>query len=188
MKRFCIVACFLLVAATAFAQRPRNNSNNKNSAEGLPLSERIYFGGGGGFNSGILNGYRYTYIAVNPMMGYRVTLPFSVGVSVNYQTYRFQASVIPPINQYGASPFAMYRFGKLFAYGEFSLINAQSIDGVGRTTYKRFPLGLGFSQPIGPKAAINAMALYDVMYNRAISPFPSPWIVRVFISAGGISF
>jgi hypothetical protein len=187
MKRPFIVACLLLAAVATFAQRP-GNRNNKNSAEGLPLSERVFFGGGGGFNSGVLGGYRYTYIAVNPMIGYRITMPFAAGVSINYQTYRFQGAPVAPINQYGASPFLQYRFGKLFAYGEFSLINGPSLDRLGRTTYKRLPLGLGFSQPIGPKAAINAMALYDVLYNRAVSPFPSPWILRVFISAGGISF
>lgn len=175
-----------LLATASFQAIGQKNANN--SLSDLPLSERIYFGGGGGFNSGVdpSSGSRYSYISVSPLMGYRVTRPLSVGVGVSYLTIRYTDIGIS-YNQYGINPFTQYRFGKLFAYGEVSMINAPTRSGP-RANYMRIPIGLGFSQPIGSKAALNAMALYDVKYNRADGVFPSPWIIRVFITAGGISF
>ncbi len=114
-------------------------------------------------------------------------MPFAAGVTALYQRYSFPDVKIN-LDQYGASPFVQYRFGKLFAYGEYHIISVPNFDRPGRGVYTRLPIGLGFSQPIGGRAAINAVALYDVTYNRATSPFTTPWILRVFITAGGISF
>ena len=184
-----LIVCVL--STTAFAQYNKKNSGggqSANSAKGLPLSERIYFGGGGGFNTGTnQNGLRYTYISISPLVGYRLTLPWSAGLQVMYQTYRFP-QISTSLNQYGIAPFTQYRFGKLFAYVEYQLVNAPNLNNDMRAMYSRLPLGLGFTQPIGPRAAINAVALYDVLYNKRTSVFPSPFIIRVYITAGGISF
>ncbi len=187
MRASQLVLILLLATTATYAQQRKGTS--KNSAAGLPLSERIFFGGGGTFGGGIhpSNGYRYRYISISPLVGYRITMPFAAGVSVLYQRYSFPDVKIN-LDQYGASPFVQYRFGKLFAYGEYQMISVPNFDRPGRGVYTRLPIGLGFSQPIGGRAAINAVALYDVTYNRATSPFTTPWILRVFITAGGISF
>jgi hypothetical protein len=187
MRTLTFVLIMLLAGNVCFAQQ--RSGTSKNSAAGLPLSERIFFGGGGTFGGGIhpSNGYRYRYISISPLVGYRITMPFAAGVSLLYQRYSFPDVKIN-LDQYGASPFVQYRFGKLFAYAEYQVLSVPNFDRPGRSMYTRLPIGLGFSQPIGARAAINAVALYDVTYNRATSPFTTPWIVRVYITAGGISF
>jgi len=192
MKALLVILSVCVIATTASAQYNKRNSNkgpSQNSAAGLPLKERLYFGGGGGFSAGSdTYGNKYTYISISPLVGYRLTLPWSAGVQVMYSTYRY-TQLGYNLSQYGISPFTQYRFGKLFAHAEYQAISAPSLNNTElRTMYSRLPLGLGFTQPIGPRAAINAVALYDVLYNKRTSVFPSPFIVRVYITAGGISF
>jgi hypothetical protein len=176
---------FLGLAAVCFDTAAQQRS--KNSLDGVPWNERIYFGGGAGFRGGIdPMGNRYTYLALNPLVGYRITVPFSMGSSINYVLVNYP-DVNTKVSQYGLSPYAMYRVGKIFGYAEYSFISVPNFDNTYRATYKRFPVGLGFTQPIGNRAAINAMALYDLKYARTQSVFASPWIIRVFITAGGIS-
>jgi len=191
MKAFLSLLIFCAISITAFAQYNRNNGGGQssNSAKGLPLSERIYFGGGGSFSAGThpYYGFKYTMISVSPLVGYRITMPWSAGVQLTYQTYRFPTQNFH-IDQYGAAPFTQYRFGKLFGYAEYQFISVPNTDNTIRRLYKRLPIGIGFTQPMGRRAAINAVALYDVLYNRATSPFASPWVFRIYITAGGVSF
>jgi hypothetical protein len=180
-----------VISFTASGQFNRKNrGTGSNSAAGLPLKDRIYFGGGGSISGGTYpTGQRYTYVAVNPLVGYRLTMPWSVGLQVLWQTYRFQQSS-SNINQYGIAPFTQYRFGQLFVYGEYQMINAFNINGDNRSIYTRLPVGFGFTQPIGRRAAINAVILYDLLYatRDVYSPFVSPWVFRLYITAGGVSF
>lgn len=190
--RSLLLLIFVVLACSAHAQINKKNkkgSGGKNSAAGLPLSERLYFGGGGNFGGGYTpDGYRYSYISVSPLVGYRITLPFSAGVGINYINYRFP-DLKQSLEQYGASPFVRYQFGRLFAYGEYSILSVPSLSSsIPRKTYTRLPIGLGYTLPIGSKAALNAMALYDVLYNKQTSVFYSPWVIRVFFSAGAVSF
>lgn len=185
MKKAVAILVLIQIGCCALAQQQRG----KNSLAGVPPNERIFFGGGGSFGGGVsgVNGFRYTYISVSPLMGYRVTVPFSVGAGINYVWYNYP-DVRVSLSQFGFSPFAQYRIGKLFAYAEYSMISVPSFDNTSRSIYTRLPVGIGFSQPIGPRAAINAMALYDAIYFRYNPPvFASPWVIRVFITAGGIS-
>lgn len=185
MARLLLLVVLVIGGWNAEAQRRPAAKKGDNN---MSLADRLYFGGGGSFGSGTdAYGYRYTYISASPLMGYRITLPFSVGAGVNYTYYRFP-DVKLTLNQYGISPFARYQFGKLFAYGEYSLISAPSFDKSTRKIYNRLPIGLGYTIPIGDKAALNAMALYDVLYNKQNSVFYSPWVFRVFISAGALTF
>ena len=184
MKTLLFISVALAWTCTnAFAQQQRS----KNSLEGMPWNERVYFGGGGSFGGSTdINGYRYTYIAVNPLVGYRITVPFSMGATINYVNINYP-DVKVNRSQYGISPYAQYRIGKIFGYAEYSWISVPSFDGVTRQTYTRLPVGLGFTQPIGPKAALNVIALYDLKHARNYMYFSQPFIFRVFITAGGIS-
>jgi hypothetical protein len=184
LKKHALILLGLLgVCVSTIAQQ-----RGKNSLEGLPLKERVFFGGGAGFRGGVdASGNRYTYFALSPLVGYRVNVPFSVGASINYILVNYP-DINTKVSQYGISPYGMYRVGKVFGYAEYSIISVPNYDNTYRATYTRFPVGLGFTQPIGSKAAINAMALYDLKYARSQRVFASPWIIRVFITAGGISF
>ncbi|HEX8059434.1 MAG TPA: hypothetical protein VF473_00800 [Cyclobacteriaceae bacterium] len=192
MKALLTLSLICLVSVASFAQFNRTNgTKGSNSAKGLPLKDRVYFGGGGSFSTGVhpTYGLRYTYIAVSPLVGYRLTMPWSAGIQVMYQSYIFQQSTLN-INQYGIAPFTQYRFGQLYAYAEYQMINAFNAVSEKRSMYTRLPIGLGFTQPVSTRAAINVVALYDVLYStRSVySPFVSPWVIRVYITAGGISF
>jgi hypothetical protein len=191
MKRILVFGLLMLTlsASAQINQRnKRSNAGGKNSAAGLPLSERIYFGGGGSFGGGYsADGFRYTYFAASPIVGYRITIPFSAGLGFNFASYRFPDLGLS-LAQYGLSPFVRYQFGRLFAYGEYSVISVPFRNTNARAIRSRLPIGLGYTLPIGSKAALNAMALYDVLYTKNNGYFYSPWVLRVFFSAGAVSF
>ena len=102
---------FIGLISFAFFNLSICEAQKVNSFDRVPVSERIYFGGGGSLSAGrhpIYGGY--TYIAINPMVGYLVTPKFSFGSFVNFQHYSY-TDVNPKvsINQYGISPFLQYR-------------------------------------------------------------------------------
>jgi len=178
MKKFAliIVSCTLLHVA-ALGQR------EVDERAGWSLSERLYFGGGMGLNTGVdAFGNRFFYVGLNPIVGYMVNNQFSVGTGVNWQHLNYSDLEIK-INQYGVSPFARYNFGQMFAYGEYMYISTPTFLNVNnRRNFDRLLLGLGYTQPLGRRGAINGMALYDVLYNEAERAFASPWVFRVFFS------
>ncbi|MEJ0032367.1 MAG: hypothetical protein WDO15_19270 [Bacteroidota bacterium] len=123
MKALSMLILFCLVSFGSYAQFNKKNNRGSNSAADLTLRERIFFGGGGSFSTGSSfanTGLRYTYIALSPLIGYRVTMPYSVGVQVLYQAYLFPQGAAPSINQFGIAPFMQYRIGQFYLYGEFS--------------------------------------------------------------------
>jgi hypothetical protein len=181
--RISILLLLIAISVSAIAQQRGKTSN---SLEGVPISERIFFGGGGGFSGGTSYGFRYTSISVSPLVGYRLTVPWAAGVGVNY-TYVRYPDVDVTLTQYGVSPFTQYRFGNLFAYAEYSVLSVPTFDNSSRSIYNRLPVGLGYTMPIGGRAALNMMALYDVLYDARDGVFGSPWVIRVFFTAGGIS-
>lgn len=187
MKAVSLLLLACAVSVSTFAQDRKDRSQN--SASQMPLSERIFFGGGGSFSTGIhpYYGFKYTYLAVSPLVGYRITQPWSAGVQLTYSTYRFPTQGVS-LNQYGFAPFTQYRFGKLFGYAEHQMLSVPTYDNISRKWYSRLPIGIGFTQPVGSRAAINAVALYDVLWDKATSPFASPWVLRLYITAGGVSF
>ncbi len=172
-----IICCVLLACGPLFAQREVDDRT------GWGLSDRIYFGGGMGLNTGVDGfGNRFFYVALNPIVGYMVSQQFSVGTGVTWQHLNYSDLEIK-INQYGVSPFARYNFGQMFAYGEYMYISTPTFLNLNdRRNFDRLLLGLGYTQPLGRRGAINGMALYDVLYNPAERAFASPWVFRVFFS------
>lgn len=171
MKRAIGVLLFLVVLATsAFGQ----------IGGGASITDRLYFGGGGGFGGGTSAGVRYTYFSVVPIIGYKVTDQFSVGTGITYQRYNYPDFHYTRV-QYGASPFLRYNFDQLFLQTEYNYINAPNFDNTRRAYYNRLLIGAGYRAPIGQRSAINAMALYDVLYKQP-SVFASPWVFRVFFT------
>jgi hypothetical protein len=172
-----ILVLLLLLAFNCLGQRQIDEGS------GWSLKDRLYIGGGLGLNGGV-DGYgnRYFYFALNPIIGYMVTPKLSVGTGLNWQRYSYSEPVKLKIDQYGVSPFIRYNFSQVFAYGEYNLLNTPTYSITQRRTYDRLLLGLGYSQPFGKRGAINAMALYDVIYDQQERAFASPWVFRVFFS------
>jgi hypothetical protein len=177
MRRIALLSFLVLITILSHAQRVVDEG------AGWSLKDRLYVGGGFGLNGGTdAWGNRYFYFALNPIIGYMVTQRLSVGTGINWQRYTYTEPVKLKIDQYGASPFIRYNFSQLFAYGEYNLLNTPTFTLSQRRTYDRLLLGLGYSQPFGRRGAINAMALYDVIYDRNERAFVSPWVFRVFFS------
>ena len=174
MRLLLLVLIALVISFSSFGQREVEEGTNP------PFKDRIYFGGGLGFSSGNNGLGRYTYFNVNPIVGYMITPQLSSGLGFQWAHYSFQ-DYGTSFNQYGISPFVRYNFGQIFTYGEYNLINTSSINEQLRRNYNRLLLGLGFSQPLGRRGSINAMALYDVLY-KVNGPFQSPWVLRVYFS------
>ncbi len=157
--------------------------------------DRIYVGGG--FGAGFGN---YTYISVSPIIGYMVTPKLSTGVRLMYQYTTFDYYYTNGTkdkysgNDYGASIFARHMlFGPVFLQAEYEYLNYDALysDGSkGRTDFSSVLAGGGISQPVGRKAFVFLTVLYNFSYDRfnsynvVRSPYDSPWVVRVGITAG----
>jgi len=149
--------------------------------------DRVYFGGGGSFGGGTSNGIKYTYLSVSPVVGYMVTSQFSAGSGFIYQRTSY-SDIKFTYDQYGIMPFVRYNFNNFFVTAEYNYINLplMSYSNLGykvdaRVYRSRMFLGAGFSQPLGGRGRINAMVMYDVLY-QPNSGFYSPLVYRVFFS------
>ncbi len=151
------------------------------------FKDRFFLGGGFGLNSGRdLNGFNYFFIAVNPVVGYMITPKLSSGLGINWQRTSYERPDFT-LDQFGLSPFLRYNFNQLFAYGEYNFISTPRYNLITNklsdpVIFNRLLLGLGYSQPIGKRGAINVVGMYDVLYKPEERIFGSPWVYRVFFS------
>jgi len=175
MKKVLIFSLLLVSGGCVMAQREVDEDSKS-------FKDRVYFGGGLGINGGT-NGYgnRYFYVAVSPTIGYMVTNSFSAGTNLTWQHYSYP-DIDQSVDQYGFSPFVRQNFGQLFLYSEFQVLNSPTFNNSSRRNYNRGLIGVGFTQPVGKRGAINAMGLYDVLYNQSERVFASPWVFRVYFS------
>ncbi len=172
--RNCLIILLLFVCSIASAQRDVMDNSS--------LSDRLYFGGGLGLNGGTdTYGNRYFYVGLFPIIGYMVNNNFSVGTGISYQYYSYP-DVDLTLNQYGVSPFARYNFGQIFAYAEYMLLSSPTFINAQRKMFDRLLLGIGFSQPLGGRAALNVIGMYDVIWRQSDYAFASPWVFRVYFS------
>jgi len=152
------------------------------------FGEKLTYGGNIGLTFG-----NQTVIELAPMVGYRVTEKFMVGLGVNYFYYRFRGNlainnVISPYsfeaNLYGGRAILQYVIiPQAFLYFEQEMMNTQYIDrndGLTKRTWLANPLaGVGYRQSVGGWSAMNIMVLYNLNYQPNFSFYPSPWIIRV---------
>jgi hypothetical protein len=180
MKRFVGVVLLGLIGQLAVAQREVDDNSK--------WTDRIYVGGGGGLNFGTNSiGDKYFAYSINPVVGYMITPQFSAGTGFSYQGINYSDRNFK-YSQYGILPFVRYNFNDLFLTAEYNLINFPVVtyssggySEANRAYRSRFLLGAGYTQRLGDRLAVNAMAMYDVLYSRP-SPFLSPWVFRVFFS------
>jgi len=175
----------ILVAGAAHAQRDIDEDT------GWSLKDRIYVGGGFGLSGGTdYSGYKYFTFSLSPIVGYMITPQLSAGTGITYQ-YLSYGDLNIKLHQYGVSPFVRYNIKQFFGQVEYNVISTPYVivDNNGvyasrRATYDRLLEGIGVAQPIGERAKINLLAMYDLLYtsDRSQSPFGSPWVLRVFFS------
>ncbi|MBL8011207.1 MAG: hypothetical protein JNJ64_11420 [Flavobacteriales bacterium] len=144
------------------------------------LKERIWFGGGLGLAFGSV-----TNIAVEPMVGYKITRngKLSAGLGISYQYFRdnrfapaFETSV------YGGRLFTRYRIiDQLFAHVEYSQMNFELYEVYQDRFFRRWVpfllVGGGYSAHLGGGTYLTATVLFDVIQDP-YSPYAGgePWI------------
>ena len=162
-----------------------NSNSDSDSNSGLSGWDHVYFSFGGGLGSGTNpNGLRYSYYSLLPTVGYRFTQDFLMGINITYSKNNYPDYGIS-YEQFGYAPFARYYLQNLFFQAEYDLIKTPTyLNGSleEKKYYMRFFLGIGYRQPLGKRGAVNAMAMYDLLYQPNVSPFPSPLVYRVFFS------
>ena len=144
--------------------------------EGMDDSKRVYFGGSFGAQFG-----SETVIEISPLVGYRVTNNFSVGIGLTYMYYSFTdpySGINYNTNIYGGRLFAKdYVFRNLFVYAEYEVLNLEEPNAYTlepqRVTTNNPLVGAGISQPIGRNAYFNIMILFDINPD-VYSPYSNP--------------
>jgi len=126
---------------------------------------RIYIGGGGGLT---INS-DYTNITIQPIVGYRITDIFSVGVLAIYE-HSSGKGFDYSANRYGGGLFGRAEvplfpgFG-LVGHVEYSCLNSSiKSDGVKSSSFNNFiPVGVGIYTQSG-RTRISLVALWDLCY------------------------
>lgn len=162
-------------------QQPMINKNSQNPKPSF--GQRVYFGGYVGLQFGT-----QTLIDISPMMGYMVTPKLSMGLGLKYQYYKYDDPYYEyETNSYGGSVFARYNIWQgLFAYTEYEVLNMDAYDPGTREQERRnvgsWFVGGGYSQPLGSRASMYLMVLYNV--NETIySPYANP-LFRIGFGVG----
>lgn len=141
--------------------------------------DRVYFGGGFGLGGGNWGGS----IRLSPLVGYMLTNRISAGVGINYEYY-WNNSFVPKLedHRYGGLVFTRVNLiRQFFAYADYQFINLQyNFVSEERRTIDRLPVGLGISQPLGPRSSLNLIAAYDLLWDE--TAYASPWVFSVFFS------
>jgi outer membrane protein assembly factor BamA len=176
----------IVVTSLCFSQ------GENNSLKGVPAKERFVTGGGFGLGLSTTT----DYFMLSPSLGYMLTKRLILGTSVTYRytNYKFYSPSLK-LNDYGVSPFLRFMiYNGLFAQAEYEYLNYEFPISNLETTRKGFSsflAGLGYMQPLGGKAMIYVMALYNFSYQNALpgqyTAYPNPLVIRAGISIGNFN-
>jgi hypothetical protein len=148
-----------------------------------PVSSRWFFGGGVGASFGSVD-----YISIAPMVGYRVTPRFDVGLQPFYSYTKYDNPDFSA-NNYGADAlarFTVFRNFFLEGRGEWISYEYQDLGGSDHRTSDFYPMaGAGYAIGRG-KVGVYFSALYNFGYddNDPFRPYDSPWIFSVGVGVG----
>ena len=119
MKKLALVITFLMVGTMAFAQW-----GDEQMAEKPSVRDRIFVGGGLG---GLSFSSYYDYVAINLLVGYKITPKLAGGVQLQYKFTKYkQTKPEFNANDYGVSPFLRFNFyGPLFLHVEYEYLSYQ---------------------------------------------------------------
>lgn len=181
MKKFVFVLMLCACTSVAFAQWGEEEMVEKPS-----FKDRIFTGGGLGAS---FSSY-YSFISVSPLIGVSVTPKLATGIQFTYRYTKYKYSNAPDFstNDYGVSPFVRFQvYGPFFVHGEYEYLNYEypiSASESVRRGYSSVMAGGGLFQPIGRRAGLFLLALYNFSYDQQNSPYASPLVLRMGITAG----
>lgn len=173
----------LLVLLPTNSSKAQNNTDN-NRQKGN-FTSRLFFGGGFGLQFGSV-----TLIELSPLVGYKVTPKFSLGVSPTYKYYKYNDYYGPSndlsTNVWGGSIFARYSiFQNVFAHVEYeTLYYNTKVSGNPEymQQYNSFFVGGGYNQQIGQNSAMYFLLLWN-LNDTPDSPYINP-VIRIGFSVG----
>lgn len=138
--------------------------------------DRMYFGGSFGLQFGT-----YTNISLLPILGYKLTDKFSVGVGAVYHFSKFREY---SYSSYGGRAFAQLELfnigdGAILGHADVEFLNTKYEVTGGRLSSERtnitLPLvGVGYRQRIGDKATVDMLLLYNVNDEVLGNPYNNP--------------
>lgn len=178
----------LLFLCAGIRESIAQGQDETNSLAGVPLKDRIIFGGGLGLGFSTLQ----DHVMIAPSIGYMVTRKFVTGINITYR-YTNYKYVNPSIafSEYGGGPFLRYFvYRNIFLQTEYEYLNYEFISRGERRRdgFNSFLAGGGFIQPIGGKAYFYLMALYNFSYTNPApgqySPYPRPLMISAGINIG----
>jgi hypothetical protein len=146
---------------------------------------RLFFGGGFGLQVGSV-----TLIELSPLVGYKVTPKFALGLSPTYKYYKYNdyygSSNDLSANVWGGSIFARYSiFQNVFAHVEYETLyyNTQlSGNPYYLRQYNSFFVGGGYNQQIGGNSAMYFLLLWN-LNDTPESPYINP-VIRIGFTIG----
>ena len=184
-KRVGVVLAFLVLAGVAVEEAWAQAAPPPPPPQS-PWRDKLFFGGGVGLGFGDVD-----FISVEPMVGYRIDPKVSIGASFLYRftsDSRYGDDI--SLNDWGARAFVQYfPVPQFFGQVEYEYLDYEyvlpNLD-TDRDTAGSVYVGGGISNPLGRNAAFYGTVLYNLSYDDddPFSPYDSPWVVRVGISAG----
>ncbi len=190
-----LLIAFIFITESTFAQQTENSIQKtleekpiKKTEKTKTFTSRLWYGGNMGlnFNNRSLN------LNLAPMIGYKVTENFSVGLKlpVNYINSKFSlsgnTSSYSNLN-YGLGVFTRYTFFKnFFAHAEYNRVRGRELTFYDRPSlidpnkpreflknkYQRNELNLGLGFRTRGKVGFEFSALYNVFHNPQIRATP----------------
>jgi hypothetical protein len=149
------------------------------------FKSRLFFGGAFGLQFGSV-----TLIELSPLIGYKITPKFGIGIGPTYKYYRYKdyysPSAYSQTNVFGGSIFARYFiFENVFAHAEYeTLFYNTYVPGYPKEMqqYNSLLVGGGYRQQIGANAGMNIMLLWN-LNDTPGSPYTNP-VIRIGFSIG----
>lgn len=147
------------------------------------LRSHLFFGGGLGLQFGTM-----TLIEISPLVGYKITPKFSVGISPTYKYYSYNYIGYGKIstNVFGGSIFSRYFiFENVFAHVEYETLAYNTREPYQPTYMQQFNsffVGGGYNQRIGGNSAMYILVLWN-LNDTQYSPYSNP-VIRVGFTIG----
>jgi hypothetical protein len=179
MKKKIFLLTFLMLFIIPFGVMADDDPDVRD----LRTRERIMVGGNLGLQLSNIN----TMFVVSPTIAYRLTNRITPGVGLTYQYYRSTgwgslSGFTSVTHMWGGSFFTRYSFTRqIFAHVEAEALNLDSQmawrtdpDRNARFWEYNYFVGGGYRAPLGPRANLNMMILYNLNGEKSMVYFQNP--------------
>lgn len=182
---------FLFILGGALEATAQFGQPSSREQSDFSNQKKVYVGGGLDFG---ISSYS-TILGIAPIVGYRLSPSFDVGLRAVYSYYRYNDSYIKySTSNYGAGFFAryyLYFFSDLYLHAEYEALNYEQVylntallevDHKERIWSSSFFVGGGYRQWIGQHAFVGITVLWNLL-DDINSPYTNP-IFRIGVGVG----